>query len=212
MSTIDTKSMRNLTYGLFALFTNDGTKDNACIINTAQQITTEPNRITIAVNQSNYTCEVIKKTGVFNLSILTEKAPFDIFTRFGFASGRDTDKLAGFDEVATSDNGLKYLTEYSNCFISAKVIASTDYGTHTLFVAEVTEAAVINNDPSVTYAYYFANIKPKPKAEEPKAEEKKIVGWVCTICGYEYEGAELPADYTCPLCKHPASDFEPIYG
>ena len=212
MSTIDTKSMRNLTYGLFALFTNDGVRDNACIINTAQQITTEPNRITIAVNQSNYSCEVIKKTGIFNFSILTEKAPFDIFTRFGFQSGRDTDKLAGFDEVATSDNGLKFLTEYANCFISAKVIASTDYGTHTLFVAEVTEAAVINSDPSVTYAYYFANIKPKPKAEEPKAEEKKIVGWVCTICGYEYEGAELPADYVCPLCKHPASDFEPIYG
>ena len=204
--------MRNLTYGLFALFTNDGVRDNACIINTAQQITTEPNRITIAVNQSNYSCETIKKTGVFNVSILTEKAPFELFTRFGFQSGRDTDKLSGFDEVATSDNGLKFLTEYSNCFISAKVIEATDYGTHTLFVAEVTEAAVINSDPSVTYAYYFANIKPKPKAEEPKAEEKKIVGWVCTICGYEYEGAELPADYTCPLCKHPASDFEPIYG
>lgn len=212
MSTIDTKSMRNLTYGLFALFTNDGVRDNACIINTAQQITTEPNRITIAVNQANYSCETIKKTGVFNVSILTEKAPFDIFTRFGFQSGRDTDKLLGFDDLGTSDNGLKFLTEYSNCFISAKVIESIDYGTHTLFVAEVTEAAVINSDPSVTYAYYFANIKPKPKAEEKKAEEKKIVGWVCTICGYEYEGTELPADYTCPLCKHPASDFEPIYG
>ena len=209
---IDTKSMRNLTYGLFALFTNDGVRDNACIINTAQQITTEPNRITIAVNQSNYTCETIKKTGVFNVSILTEKAPFDVFTRFGFASGRDTDKLSGFNSLATSENGLKYLTEYSNCFISAKVIDSIDYGTHTLFVAEVTEAQVLGSDPSVTYAYYFANIKPKPKAEEPKTEEKKIVGWRCTICGYEYEGAELPVDYICPLCKHPASDFEPIYA
>ena len=209
---IDTKSMRNLTYGLFALFTNDGKRDNACIINTAQQITTDPNRITIAVNQSNYTCETIKKTGVFNVSILTEKTPFEIFTRFGFASGKDTDKLEGFDAVSTSENGLKYLTEYSNCFISAKVIDSIDYGTHTLFVAEVTEAQVLGSDPSVTYAYYFANIKPKPKTDAPKTEEKKIVGWRCTICGYEYEGADIPSDFICPLCKHPVSDFEPIYG
>lgn len=212
MSNIDTKTMRSLTYGLFALFTNDGVRDNACIINTAGQITTEPCRITIAVNKANYSCETLKRTGVFNISILSESAPFDIFTRFGFASGRDTDKLAGFESVKASDNGLKYLTEYSNAFISAKVVDTLDYETHTLFVAEVTEAQVLSSDPSVTYAYYFANIKPKPKAEEPKTEEKKIVGWRCTICGYEYEGAELPSDYICPLCKHPASDFEPIYA
>ena len=211
MATIDTKSMRNLTYGLFALFTHDGNRDNACIINTAQQITTEPNRITICVNRSNYSCETLKKTGVFNVSILSEDAPFDIFTRFGFASGRDTDKLEGFESVAMSENGLKYLTEFSNCFISAKVIESVDFETHTLFIAEVTEAQVLNSAPSVTYAYYFANIKPKPKTEE-KTYAKKIIGWRCTICGYEYDGAELPSDYICPLCKHPASDFEPIYG
>ena len=212
MSAIDTKTMRNLTYGLFALFTNDGVRDNACIINTAGQITTDPCRITIAVNKANYSCETLKKTGVFNISILSESAPFEIFTRFGFASGRDTDKLAGFESVKTSENGLKYLTEYSNAFISAKVVDTLDYETHTLFVAEVTEAEVLTSEPSVTYAYYFANIKPKPKAEEPKTEEKKIVGWRCTICGYEYKGAELPSDYICPLCKHPASDFEPIYA
>ena len=212
MATIDTKAMRTFSYGLFALFTSDGKRDNACIINTAQQITSDPCRITIAVNQSNYSCQTIKETGVFNISVLTEDAPFDIFKRFGFASGRDTDKLAGFDDVATSENGLKYLTEYSNCFMSAKVISATDYGTHTLFVAEITEAQVLNSDPSVTYAFYFANIKPKaPKSEAPVAE-KKIVGFRCTICGYEYKGETLPADYICPLCKHPASDFEPIYG
>ena len=211
MSNIDTKSMRNLTYGLFALFTNDGVRDNACIINTAGQITTDPCRITIAVNKANYSCETLKKTGVFNISILTESTPFDVFTRFGFASGRDTDKLSGFDAVKTSANGLKYLAEYSNAFISAKVVDTLEYETHVLFVAEVTEAEVLSSEASVTYAYYFANIKPKANTEAPKTEDKKIVGWRCSICCYEYEGADLPSDYVCPLCKHPASDFEPIY-
>ena len=149
---------------------------------------------------------------MLNLSILTESTPFDIFTRFGFQSGRDTDKLSDFDATATSENGLKYLTKHSNAFISAKVIDALEYETHTLFVAEVTEAATLSKENSVTYAYYFANIKPKPKDDAPTSEEKKIVGWRCTICGYEYEGAELPSDYICPLCKHPASDFEPIYA
>jgi flavin reductase (DIM6/NTAB) family NADH-FMN oxidoreductase RutF/rubredoxin len=211
MANIDALSMRKFSYGLFALFTNDGAKDNACIINTAQQLTDNPKRITIAVNKSNYSCDTIKKTGIFNISVLTENCPFDIFTRFGFASGRDTDKLDGFDSVMTSENGLKYLSEYSNCFMSAKVIDSADYGTHTLFVAEITEAKVLNDMPSVTYAYYFANIKPGANKPEVKSEQKKIVGWRCIICGYEYKGEALPSDFVCPLCKHPASDFEPIY-
>ncbi|MBQ8408795.1 MAG: flavin reductase [Clostridia bacterium] len=215
---IEKKAMFKLSYGLFALFTNDGKKDNACIINTTVQLTDTPKRITIAVNKDNYTCATIAKTGVFNLSVLDESATFDIFKRFGFASGRDTDKLDGFDAVAESANGLKYLTAQSNSYISAKVIYSRDFDTHTLFVADVTEARVLSDKPSVTYAYYFANIKPKAPVEkeahttEEKAEEKKIVGWRCKICGYEYEGAELPADFKCPWCKHPAEDFEPIYG
>lgn len=210
MSNIDLKSLRTMTYGLFALFTNNGEKDNACIINTAIQVTDDPKLISICVNRANYSCEILKKTGIFNISVLSEKAPFDIFTRFGFASGRDTDKLSDVDFVKVSENGLKYLTEYSNCFISAKVIDSADYGSHTMFIAEITEAQVLNSDPSATYAYYFANIKPKPKGEASKPE-KKIVGWRCMICGYEYMGDSLPQDFICPLCKHPASDFEPIY-
>ncbi len=217
---IDKGAMHKLSYGLFALFTNDGKKDNACIINTAVQMTDNPKRISICVNRDNYTCEILKNTGIFNLSILDESATFDIFKRFGFACGRDTDKLDGLDTVAESANGLKYLTAQSNAFLSGKVVFSRDFGTHTLFVAEVTEAKVLSKVASATYAYYFANIKPSApvKREEPKTEaapaveEKKIVGWRCKICGYEYEGAELPADFICPWCKHPADDFEPIYG
>ncbi len=215
---IDKSAMHKLSYGLFALFTNDGNKDNACIINTGVQMTDGPKRISICVNRANYSCDIIKKTGIFNLSILDESATFDIFKRFGFASGRDTDKLDGFEAVKESVNGLKYLTEQSNAMMSAKVVFSQDFGTHTLFVAEVTEAKVLSSTASATYAYYFANIKPSSKQEvkaeavEAAAEEKKIVGWRCKICGYEYEGGELPSDFLCPWCKHPADDFEPIYG
>lgn len=214
MSQIEKSAMHKFSYGLFALFTHDGNRDNACIINTGVQMTDDPKRISICVNQSNYSCETLKKTGVFNLSILSEDAKFDIFKRFGFASGRDVDKLDGLDTVATSDNGLKYLTEGTNAFISAKVVFSADFGTHTLFVAEVTEAKVLSTTPSATYAYYFENIKPKaPKSDDkPTAEEKKIVGWRCKICGYVHESPDLPDDFTCPWCKHPADDFEPIYG
>ena len=211
-ATIDKGAMHKLSYGLFALFTNDGAKDNACIINTATQISDDPKTISICVNRANYSNETIKKSGVFTISILSESAPFDIFKRFGFASGRDTDKLDGFDKIATSENGLKYLTEYSNAFISAKVISATEVGTHTVFIAEVTEAQVLNDEKSATYVYYFEHIKPKPEAKSAPANEKKIVGWRCKICGYEYEGAELPEEFICPWCKHPASDFEPIYG
>ena len=207
MSNIDTKSMRNLTYGLFALFTNDGVRDNACIINTAQQITTEPNRITIAVNQSNYSCETIKKTGIFNVSILSEGTSFDVFRQFGFQSGRDVDKFEG-GRYETSENGLYYLTDCANAVLSGKVIDYYDYGTHTLFVAEVTEAKTLSGEKSVTYEYYQSNIKPRPNAEPPKAESKGK--WVCKICGYVHEGEELPDDFICPWCKHPAEDFEKV--
>ena len=207
-TTIDKGAMHKLSYGLFALFTND-----ACIINTAIQISDDPKTISICVNRANYSNEIIKKIGAFTISVLSERAPFDIFKRFGFSSGRDTDKLDGFDKIATGENGLKYLTEYSNAFISAKVISATEVGTHTVFIAEVTEAKVLNDDKSATYAYYFDNIKPKPENNGASASaEKKIVGWRCKICGYEYEGAELPEDFICPWCKHPASDFEHVYG
>ena len=218
---INAKTVNKLSYGLFALFTNDKGKDNACIINTATQLTSTPLTLSIAVNNANYSCETIKNTGVFNLSVLDESSTFDLYKRFGFASGRDTDKLEGFDSTATSANGLKYLTEQSNAYISAKVISATDLGTHTLFIAEVTEAQIIGDTPSATYDYYHKYIKTgaarttasqceeKPVASEEKSDAK-TVAWVCKICGYRHEGEELPEDFICPWCKHPASDFEPV--
>ncbi|MBQ4650396.1 MAG: flavin reductase [Firmicutes bacterium] len=204
---IDPVAMQKLSYGLFVLTAKSGEKDNGCIINTAAQLTDTPKRINIAVNKANYTHDIIMATGLFNVSVLAQNAPFDMFKRFGFQSGKDTDKFAGYEEhIARSANGLVYVTEGTNSFISAKVIESYDYGTHTLFVAEVTEATVIGEEPSVTYAYYFDHIKPKP---QPKIEEKKT-GYVCKICGYVHEGDTLPDDFVCPLCKHGPEDFEKV--
>ena len=202
---IEKEAMYKLTYGLFMLTTTDGEKQNGCIVNTVSMLTDNPKRITVFVNKANYSEELLKKTGVFNVSVLTEKTPFDVFKQFGFASGRDTDKFAGAVYPKT-ENGLYYLPEYANAVLSAKVIDAYDYGSHTLFVAEVTEAKTLSSDPSVTYGYYQSNIKPKPQAAQPQASEKKR--WVCKICGYVYEGEELPEDYICPICKHPAEDFE----
>ena len=202
---MDAKAMFKLSYGLFVLTAKDGEKDNGCIINTASQVTAEPNRITIAVNKSNYTHDMIKKTGVFNVSILSQDVTFDTFKHFGFQSGRDTDKFDGYADAERSANGLFYLTKGTNALISAKVTDMKEFETHTLFIADVTECRVLSDVESVTYADYFAHIKPKPQP----VEEKKA-GWVCKICGYVYEGEELPADFICPLCKHPASDFEKL--
>lgn len=202
---IDVKALFKISYGLFVLTAKDEKKDNGCIINTVMQITSSPNRITAVVNKNNYTHDMIIKTGEFNVSVLTTSAPFDVFKRFGFASGRDTDKFADDQNEIRSRNGLRYLREYSNAFMSGKVIETVDVGTHTIFIADVTEAEVLSDEPSVTYEYYFANIKPKP---EQKQEKKK--GYVCRICGYVYEGEELPEDFVCPWCKHGAEDFEPL--
>ncbi len=202
---VEPNAMFKLSYGLFVLTAKDGKKDNGCIINTAQQVTSQPNRISICVNKNNFTHDMIVKTGEFNVNILSQDATFDIFKWYGFQSGRDTEKIQG-EKMPRSRNGIVYLEGCTNSFISGKVVEMHDYGTHTMFVADVTEARVFNNVPSVTYAYYFANIKPKPAA---KPAEKKV-GWVCKICGYVYEGEDLPADFICPLCKHPASDFEKL--
>ena len=207
LSAIEPSALFKLSYGLFVLTAkSEEGKDNGCIINTVMQVTDKPKRITIAVNKANYTHDLIAKTGVFNVSVLTEETPFKVFQNFGFQSGRDTDKFAGCDcEPVRSANGLRYIPKYTNAFISGKVIQTEDMGTHTVFTAEVTEAKVLSEDRSVTYAYYFEHIKPKP---QPTAEKKK--GYVCKICGYVYEGDELPADFVCPLCKHGAEDFEPL--
>lgn len=202
---VEPNALFKLSYGLFVLTAKDGGKDNGCIINTVTQLTDTPKRITIAVNKANYTHDMIQKTGMFNVSVLSEDVPFKIFQQFGFQSGREADKFAGMATQTRSANGLRYLSEYTNAFISAKVISAEDYGTHTLFVADITEAKVLSAEPSVTYAYYFEHIKPKP---QPTAETQK--GWVCKICGYVYEGEDLPADFICPLCKHGAEDFEPL--
>lgn len=199
---VDPNAMFKLSYGLYMLSAQDANGDNGCIINTAVQLTDTPKRITVAVNKANHTHDMILKTGKFNLSVLSTDAPFALFRHFGFQSGRDTQKFDGKYAVRTGENGLLYLSEYANAFISGKVIETRDYGTHTLFVADVTHAQILSDEPSVTYDYYFAHIKPKP---QPADEDKP--GWVCKICGYVYEGETLPEDYICPLCKHGAEDF-----
>lgn len=199
---MDGKAMYNLTYGLFLLTAKDGNKDNGCIVNTVVQVTTQPNRITVAVNKANYTCEMIQKTGEFNVSVLSEKAQFETFKHWGMQSGKNADKAAGIT-FSRSENGIIYIAEECNAFLSAKVVSATDLGTHILFLADVTDAQVLSDDKSVTYAFYQANIK--PKSEQPKKK-----GFICSVCGYVYEGDTLPDDFICPWCKHPASDFKPM--
>lgn len=203
--TVDPQTMFKLSYGLFVLTAKDGDKDNGCIINTAAQVTSSPNRISITVNKANFTHDMVLKTGLFNVSILSESAEFKVFEQFGFHSGKDTDKFADSPYSDRTANGIRYIPQYTNGVISAKVVQSLDCGTHTLFIADVTEAIVLSNEKSVTYQYYFERIKPKP---QPPKEGKK--GYVCKICGYVYEGDPLPSDFICPLCKHGADDFEKL--
>ena len=203
-ATADVSAMFKLTYGLFVLTAREGDKDNGCIVNTVAQLTSSPNRVTVAVNKANYTHDMILRTGEFNASILTEDAPFELFKHYGFQSGREVDKFEGFEMPRTA-NGIVYVLGVANAVISGKVVQAIDCGTHTLFIADVTELKTLSNDRSVTYQYYFDHIKPKP-APAPKDQK----GFVCKICGYVYEGDELPADFICPLCKHGAEDFEPL--
>ena len=204
-ASVDKNALFKLSYGLYILTARDGEKDNGCIINTVTQLTDTPSRFMIAVNKQNYTHDMILKTGKFNISVLTQEVPFQVFQHFGFQSGRDVDKFADAPECVRSANGVYYVPKYANAFISGTVIETHDYGTHTMFVADVTQAQILSEVPSVTYTYYFDHIKPKPA---PVDEKKK--GFVCKICGYVYEGDELPEDFICPLCKHGAADFEPL--
>ncbi len=198
----DMKSLFNLGYGLYAVTTHDGNKDNALIVNTVMQVTSSPNRVAVVVNKQNYSHHVIKQTGKMNVNCLSVETPFKLFEKFGFYSGRNTDKLADF-AVERSDNGLAVLTKYSNSFISLTVEEYVDMGTHGMFVCGVSEARVLSKKPTMTYAYYHENVKPKPETQGKK-------GYVCKTCGYVYEGENLPSDYVCPLCKHGAADFEKI--
>lgn len=203
---MDNKAMYHLSYGLFVLTSALEGRDNGCITNTGIQVTSEPNRISIAVNKANYTQEMVQKSGRFNLSILSEAASFDLFRHFGFQSGREVDKFADFSDCRRSANGLYYITAGTNAYLSATVEQAIDLSSHTLFIAAVDDMEVLSSVPSATYAYYQSRIKPKPVQQ---ASTGKTV-WRCTVCGYIYEGEELPADYLCPLCKHPASDFEKV--
>ena len=199
------KAMYALSYGLFVLTTREGEKDNGCIINTGMQVTTTPNRILFAVNKGNYTHDLLLKSNRFTLSVISEEADFSLFQRFGFQSGRETDKFAGFADVVRGENEVLRPTKGINAWLNGWVVSATDLGTHTLFLADVVDADVISDAPSATYAYYQSNIKPKPEAPKEKSEKKR---WVCKVCGYIYEGDTLPEDYICPICKHPAEDFE----
>ncbi|MCR5357026.1 MAG: flavin reductase [Lachnospiraceae bacterium] len=205
---MNTKAMYALSYGLFVVSTKVGDKDNGCITNTAIQVTSEPNQIALAVNCANYTNELMKQAGIFNISVISEEADFELFKRFGFQSGRDVDKYAGFADYARTANGLTYITKGTNAFLSAKITKEVELGSHTLFIAEVTDMDVLSQVPSATYSYYQSNIKPKPQAVGETKTGQTI--WRCTICGYEYVGEELPDDFICPICKHPKADFEKI--
>ncbi len=199
------KAMYNLTYGLFVLTTKLGERSQGCIINTAMQVTSTPNRISITVNKENLTHSVLAYTKEFNISVLSQEADFEIFKHFGFQSGRDTDKLAGYPYAKAAPNGMPYITKGTNAYLSGKVIDMIDLGTHTMFIADVIDGEVLSDVPSASYAYYQSDIKPKPQA---KPSEKG--GYRCKVCGYVYEGDELPEDFICPICKHGADDVERI--
>ncbi|WP_217958256.1 flavin reductase [Acutalibacter muris] len=198
----DLTALFNIGYGLYVITSNDGKKDNGLIVNTVTQVTNTPNRIAVCINKDNYSHHVIKQTGIMNINCLSQDAPFSVFQNFGFQSGRSADKFAG-QEILRSDNGLAFLPMYINSFMSLKVEQYVDLDTHGMFICSVTESRVISHVETMTYTYYQQNVKPKPETEGKK-------GWVCKVCGYVYEGDELPEDFVCPLCKHGPADFERI--
>ena len=201
---VENAAFNKFSYGCEVLTTRVDGRDYGCIINTAGQITSsDPKKITISCIKANHTCDMVGKAGVFNLSILSEDAPYDLFKHFGFQSGRDVDKFASWPDELRTKNGLRYIGQHVNAVLSARVIDARDCGTQMLYIAEVVEAHVLSDKPSCTYGYYHAHIKPKKAPAAPEAE-----GWVCKVCGYFHEGAELPADFVCPLCKHGPEDFE----
>lgn len=200
--------MCNIPYGLFVVTTNADGRDNGCISNTLQQLTVTPNQVSVCICKQNLTTEMIQKTGIFTASVISEKADFDLFKRFGFQSGRNVGKFKDFTDCKRVANGTMAITVGTNAFISVKVAQTIDVGTHMMFIGEVTEAETISDVPSATYAYYQESIKPKP--EKPSAAEAGHTVWRCKVCGYEYVGEELPDDFVCPICKHPAADFEKV--
>ena len=201
-------AMHRLSYGLFVVTAKDGDKVNGCITNTAIQVASDPDRIAVAVNKANYTHDMILKTREFNISVISEDADFTLFKHFGFQSGREVDKFAGYTDYKIADNGLPYITKGTNAYFSTTVQQTVDLGSHTLFIGTIDAMEVLSAAPSATYTYYQDTIKPKPEAVGKTSNGQTV--WRCAICGYEYVGEELPEDFICPICKHPASDFEKV--
>ena len=205
---MDNKAMYKLSYGLFVLSAKTGEKENGCITNTAIQVASDPNQISFAVNKANYTHDMVMDTKKCNLSVISEEADFELFKHFGFQSGRDVDKFAGYTKLDYAANGIPYITAGTNAYFSIDVRQAVDLGSHTLFIGEPSAMEVLSEAPSATYGYYQSSIKPKP--EKPARSEGGKTVWRCKICGYEYVGETLPEDFICPICKHPASDFEKV--
>lgn len=200
---MDNRAMFKIGYGLYILTARENKKDNGCVINTLSQVTTTPNRISITVNKQNYTHDMIHRTKKFNASVLTTETDFSVFKHFGFQSGRDVEKFTQDAEMPRSENGIIYIPAFTCAYISGAVCNEIDLGTHTMFIADVTDCNILSDGEPLTYNYYHANIKPKPQPSKKK-------GYRCKICGYIYEGDELPSDFICPICKHGAADFEKI--
>ena len=198
----DLTALFNIGYGLYVVTSNDGKKDNGLIVNTVTQVTNNPNQIAVTINKENYSHHIINQTGIMNVNCLSVDAPFSVFEKFGFKSGRNYDKFENY-EPNRSDNGLAFLPRHINSFMSLKVESYVDLDTHGMFICSVTEARVLSDKETMTYAYYHSNVKPKPDVDGKK-------GYVCKICGYVYEGEPLPDDFICPICKHGVADFEPI--
>lgn len=202
MSSIDNKALQSIGYGLYVATTNDGVKDNGCIVNAVAQVSGSPLRVSVSSRKGNYTFEVIRKTGKLNINILDVSAPFALFRHFGYQSGRDVDKFAGIEELR-SENGLRILPGAINSWMSLEVEQYVDMDSHGLFLCRVVEAGAASDRESMSYHHYQKNVKPRKKAEKKK-------GYVCKVCGYVHEGEELPADFVCPICKHGPEDFEPV--
>lgn len=200
---MESNALNKIGYGLYIITSKNGEKDNGCIVNTVSQVTYSPDKIMVCINNSGYTCEMIKESGIFNVSVLKEETPFYVFEHFGFLSGREKDKFEKKDNLFRSENGLFVVPKFANAYMSCKVTQSINLGQHTMFIADVTFQYVFSDEPSITYAYYHENTKPKLQNTEKK-------GYRCDICGYILEADDLPEDFICPICKHPSTDFSKI--